>query len=95
VLTEAAWLLRGHPRKVERLLRGVSARAYRVIDLPIESAAWIGAFVVRYECARAQLADAAIMYLAEQEKISTVFTLDRRDFSVYRITDGRAMRMIP
>ena len=36
------------------------------------------------------MADAALMYIAEQERFDTVFTLDRRDFSVYRTTDGRA-----
>jgi len=27
--------------------------------------------------------------------IDTVFTLDRRDFSVYRRTDGRALDIVP
>ena len=41
------------------------------------------------------LADAALLYLAEREKIDTIFTLDRRDFSVYRSSRKRAFRVVP
>jgi len=42
-----------------------------------------------------QIADGALVYLAEREGIDTVFTLDRRDFSVYRLSDGRSLRVLP
>jgi uncharacterized protein len=42
-----------------------------------------------------ELADAALMLIAEREEIGTVFTLDRRDFSVCRTTDGRALTIVP
>jgi len=35
------------------------------------------------------------MYLAEREEIDTVLTLDVRAFSVYRTSDGRALRIVP
>jgi hypothetical protein len=35
------------------------------------------------------------MLIAEREEIGTVFTLDRRDFSVYPTTDGRALTIVP
>jgi hypothetical protein len=43
----------------------------------------------------AHLADGALVYLAHREGIDTVFTLDRRDFSVYRLGDGRSLRVVP
>ena len=43
----------------------------------------------------AQLADASLVYLAQREDISTVFTLDRRDFSVYRFKGNQAFRLLP
>jgi len=43
----------------------------------------------------AQVADGALVYLAEREGIDTVFTLDRRDFSVYRLRNGRGLRILP
>lgn len=35
------------------------------------------------------------MHLAEREEISTVFTLDRRDFGVYRPKAFAALRLLP
>jgi hypothetical protein len=36
-----------------------------------------------------------LVYLAEREKIDTVFTLDTRGFSVYRLSGNRALRLLP
>ncbi len=49
----------------------------------------------RYASAKAQMADAALMYLTEREGIDSVFTLDRRDFTIYCTTDGHALIIIP
>ena len=95
VLTEAAWLLRTHPNDVQRLLHGVSERAYRIADLPQVAAGWIAEFLARYQTAEVQLADAALMYLAVHEKIETVFTTDRRHFSTFRLPNNRTLRLLP
>lgn len=88
-------MLRMHPREIQRLMDGVDGGAYVLADLPKGAAKWIGMFLARYERNRAQLADAALMYLAERDGIDTIFTLDRRDFSVYRTGDGRALQIVP
>jgi hypothetical protein len=49
----------------------------------------------RYRDARLQLADAALVHLAEREGIRTVFTLDRRDFSIVRLKRNRALKIVP
>lgn len=49
----------------------------------------------QYRSIRAQVADASLVYVAEKEKIDTIFTLDRRDFSVYRTTKNRALNVVP
>ena len=67
----------------------------KLVELDETALPWIIAFMERYASAGAQMADAALMYLAEREGIDTVFTLDRRDFSVYRTTDGRALEIVP
>jgi hypothetical protein len=56
---------------------------------------WFAAFLMRYRKMGAQVADGALVYLAEREGIDTVFTLDRRDFLVYRPADGRSLRILP
>jgi predicted nucleic acid-binding protein len=95
VLTEAAWLLRGEPGGMKAIGEIVRSGVIEIVELDEAALHWIIAFLDRYASAGAQMADAALMYLAEREGIDTVFTLDRRDFSVYRTTDGRALRIVP
>jgi len=49
----------------------------------------------RYEDIRPQLADAALVYLANREQIDTIFTLDQRDFAIYRSGRNRAFNIVP
>ena len=49
----------------------------------------------RYEDAGLQFADAALAHLAERENIRTVFTLDRRDFSIIRLKRNRTLTLLP
>lgn len=95
VITEAAWLLRANPKEVDALLKLVSD-GYVAVD-PLDPAAveWIRAFYAKYADLGPQLADATLVYLAETLQISDVFTLDRRDFSVYRLTSGETLRIHP
>jgi hypothetical protein len=55
----------------------------------------IAAIMRRYEDSGIPLADAALAHLAERESIRTVFTLDRRDFSIIRLKRNRTLRIIP
>lgn len=92
VVVEAAWLLRTESRGVQQLL---NSGEIGLLDLPAVAAGPIAAFMIRYQSIGADLKDATLMYLAERENIGTIFTLDRRDFSVYRCSDGRALKIIP
>ncbi|MFI5095689.1 MAG: PIN domain-containing protein [Candidatus Acidiferrum sp.] len=95
VITEAAWLLRGHPRALEKLLLGSAGSFLELSHLSGAEAIPIAEILNRYAGLRPQLADASLVYLAERENINTIFTLDRRDFSVYRTAHKRAFRIIP
>ena len=95
VLTEAAWLLRQEPGGMKAIGGLITSGLVKLVELDETALAWIIAFMDRYASAKAQMADAALMYIAEREGIDTVFTLDRRDFSIYRTTDGRALAMVP
>jgi uncharacterized protein len=94
VITEAAWLLRGSPLAVQQLLGSIGGGFLELLPLEGTEAKAIAAFMMRYETIGPQLADAALVYLANREHLDTIFTLDRRDFSVYRI-GKRAFRIIP
>jgi hypothetical protein len=95
VITEAVWLLRNHPAAIQKLLGSFSTGLLEMLVLDRAAPAWIAGFLRRYRELGAQAADAALVYLAERESIDTVFTLDRRDFSVYRMAGNRTLCLLP
>jgi predicted nucleic acid-binding protein len=95
VLTEAHWLLRHNARAVDSLFQAFDDRLTVLLPLDAEALPWIAAFLRRYRRLGAQLADAALVYLAERDNISVVFTLDRRDFTVYRYGKNRRLVLLP
>ncbi len=95
VITEAAWLLRNQPSAVQTLLASFSSGLLKLLTLDAEDIPGVAAVLDRYRNIGAQLAHAAILLLADREGISTVFTLDRRVFSVYRRRGGRSFHILP
>jgi predicted nucleic acid-binding protein len=95
VITEAAWLLRNDPEAVDRLLQSVSKGFLQVLPVIGGEADKIAKLLSRYRNLRPQIADAMLVYLAHRENIRTIFTLDRRDFSVYRTAKKLPFRLVP
>src|SRR5438270_1413912 len=95
VVTEALWLLRQDPRAVDAVCRSFQAGVYALLPLDESDVDGIHAVLKRYRSLGAQLADAALVHLADREEIGVVFTLDRRDFTVYRHSRNRAFTIIP
>lgn len=95
VLTEAAWMLRSIHGAVPHLFRLAFAGSIRVAHLDAAAFAWIPEFMARYASMGVQLADASLMYIAERDGHDTIFSLDRRDFSVYRLRSGRPLELVP
>ena len=95
VITELAWLLRRSPDAVHRLLRSMDGGFLELLPLSTEDAAPIAAIMRKYRDIGVQLADAALVHLAVRDGLDTIFTLDRRDFSVYRLPKGRSFRILP
>lgn len=95
VITEAAWLLRKSPRAVQRLLRSIDGGFLELLPLAGVEAEAIAALMKRYEDIHPQLADVALVYLASREKIETIFTLDQRDFSIYRSGRRSTFHIVP
>ena len=98
VLTEAAWLLGQGGRTnehLQQLIRSIDSGFISLLSLSSEDALPIGVILKKYRDIRIQLADAALVHLAARDGMDTVFTLDRRDFSVYRLPKGRTFRVLP
>jgi len=49
----------------------------------------------QYQSSRIDFVDASVMTIAERLKLTTVLTLDRRDFSLYRPQHCVAFTLLP
>jgi uncharacterized protein len=95
VITEAAWLLRRDSNTVQQLLNSLDSGFLELLPLTTSDAKPIASIMNKYRDIRIQLADATLVHLAARDGLDTIFTLDQRDFSVYRLPKGRALRVIP
>jgi len=88
-------LLRTRPDTLTKMFEGFRGGFFALLPLNADALPAVAALMKRYESAGLQLADAALAYLAERENIRTVFTIDRRDFSIIRLKRNRMLRIIP
>jgi len=95
VLTEAACLLRTEPNAFDILLSKVQSGHLRILSLDVRDFSGILAINRKYYDQSFDFADICIMHLAERESIKTVFTVDRKDFLVFRTTTGESLRILP
>ena len=95
VIVEAAWMLRDNPSVLQELLLSFNTGLLKLLPLDESALPWLVTFMRRYRKLDPQIADAALIHLAEREGLDSIFTLDRRDFSVYRLTGGRSIQIIP
>jgi uncharacterized protein len=95
VIGEAAWLLRDTKRGIAGIFQLIAEGIISVEDLGPAAAPWIAAVLDQYSDLRPDLADVSQLYLAERTGILDVFTLDRRDFTVYRDRQGNPFRLHP
>ncbi len=95
VVTEAAWLLRKRPDAFRAIIDGFASGLFALLPLDDADLEGIAAIMRRYESTGVQLADAALTHLADREGIRTLFTTDRRDFSIIRLKRNRSLKLIP
>lgn len=95
VITEVLWLIRSNKKAIETLFTMIDGQLIAIKPLQNESIMWLKTFMLNYHDMGVQIADASLCYLAESQKIDTVFTLDRKDFSIYRINGKKSLDIIP
>ncbi|HWF60577.1 MAG TPA: PIN domain-containing protein [Nitrospira sp.] len=86
VLTEAMYLLNFSWKAQDALWEMLDRGVIRVLPLADEDVSRMRVLMKKYKDLPMDLADAALVAVAEREKIRRIFTLDRRDFEVYRPT---------
>jgi predicted nucleic acid-binding protein len=95
VITEAAHLLKKHASAVQNLLAWVRTSEIQILQLSSEDAEGIAQILSRYSDQRFDFADATLMYLADRDNLTTVFTIDHRHFSVYRPKLSGSLSLVP
>ncbi len=94
-VVEASYLV-GPPQRYV-LLRWLAAGAATVFPISAETLDPLVDLMRRYTQAprtEMDLADASLVWLAEGTGVTTIMTLDVRDFSRYRLPDGRAFDIL-
>lgn len=80
---------------MDRIADAHAAGMFEILPLAGDNLSDIAAIIGRYAAVGLQLADAALIHLAERENIRTVFTTDRRVFSIVRLKRNCILRLIP
>lgn len=94
-VVEASYLV--SPPQRYTLLRWVGAGAIAVFPFQQEALDDFVALMQRYTQAprtEMDLADASLVWLASETDVTTIMTTDARDFSRYRLPDGRAFEIL-
>lgn len=94
VLTEATYLLSFSPAAQRSVLDFIAAGAIELPELDADDVAHAATLMKKYEDLPMDFADATLVVLAERLRTLRVFSLDRRDFSVYRV-NRRTFRIFP
>jgi predicted nucleic acid-binding protein len=95
-LTEAMYLLSFSPDAQNALFAMIERGALCLTDIEAHEMGRVRALMSRYRDLPMDFADATLVHVAERENLRRIFTLDRRDFSVYRVGPrGRAFTVLP
>jgi predicted nucleic acid-binding protein len=90
VVTEACHFLGQDGKRA--LLTFIRRGGLQLEDLSVEDVPRLDELLARY--AQMDFADATLVLMAEKTGITTIFTIERRDFEAYRTRSGRRFRLL-
>ena len=85
VLTEVMYLLADVTGAQEAVWEMIARGAVQILPLGVADVPRIRELMRKYSNRGMDLADAALVAVAEREGLRSFFTVDRKDFSVYRL----------
>jgi len=85
VLTEVMYLLTGFPTAQHDIWEMIARGAVEILPLGSDDVPRIRELMKQYANRPMDLAEAALIRVAEREGIRQFFTIDRKDFAVYRL----------
>ena len=95
VLAEASYLLRNLYGAQDKVLEMILRGAIQLLFLGPDDVPRIRELMRQYADRPMDLADAALIRVAEREGIREIFTVDRKDFSVYRLHGRIRPKILP
>ncbi len=84
VLSEAIYMLRKIYDGQDKIWESVERTPIHIAPLGADDVPRIRELMRKYRDLPMDLADAALVRVAERERIRRIFTVDRRDFEIYR-----------
>ena len=94
-ITEAMYLLAVSRDAQDALWDMLETRTVVLADLDHGDMARMRELMRKYRDRPMDLADAALVCVAERQKIHTIFTVDRNDFEVYRPSRSWRFMIVP
>ncbi|HEX6260735.1 MAG TPA: PIN domain-containing protein [Woeseiaceae bacterium] len=94
-VTEAMYLLDFSMAAQGALLEMIERGALQIMELRPDDLPAIRRLMKKYRDQPMEFADASLVQVANRLGLIEIFTLDRRDFSVYRLARGRSFHILP
>ena len=94
-LTEAMYLLADLPKAQQAIWEMLERGALQLLPLQTPDVPRIWELMRKYADRPMDMADAALLRVAEREGIRKIFTIDRKDFSVYRLHNRVRLVLLP
>jgi predicted nucleic acid-binding protein len=95
VIVEAYYILDSRGGPADRVIHWLTARHLRLVELRDAELRRMEQLSRKYSGLPMDLADAALIAACERMKIHRIFTVDRRDFLVYRPSHVSQFEVIP
>jgi len=97
VLAELAYLVgrNASVATVVAFLQGLSASRFRLVALTDQDVIRVAEILDEYADSRIDFVDASVMAIAERYGIKKIFTLDQRDFRLFRPKHCNSFEILP
>jgi len=89
------YMLRAYWSAQDALWEMIQVGAVEILPLGTDDVARMRELMRKYRDLPMDLADAALVRVAERERLRRIFTLDRRDFQIYRPSRTGRFSVLP
>jgi len=94
-VTEAMYLLDSSVDAQNALLEMIERGFLKILEIGASDLPPIRALINKYNDQPMDFADATLVHVANREGLKEIFTLDRRDFSIYKMKQNRPFKVVP